>query len=55
MNKTVKSLGLILLTIILVTACNPAAQPENQAQPYQYDQTDPFYEGADPYYEGDNR
>jgi YhcN/YlaJ family sporulation lipoprotein len=55
MNSTVKSLGLILLTIILVTACNPAAQQENQAQPYQYDQADPFYEGADPYYEGDNR
>jgi YhcN/YlaJ family sporulation lipoprotein len=55
MNSTVKSLGLILLTILLVTACNPAAQQENQAQSYQYDQADPFYEGADPYYEGDNR
>jgi YhcN/YlaJ family sporulation lipoprotein len=45
MNNTVKSLGLILLTIILMTACNPTAQPDNQAQTYGYDQADPYYEG----------
>jgi YhcN/YlaJ family sporulation lipoprotein len=48
MKNTVKSLGLILLTIILMAACNPTAQQDNQAQPYAYDQ-------ADPYYEADNR
>jgi YhcN/YlaJ family sporulation lipoprotein len=45
MKNTVKSLGLILLTILLMTACNPTAQQDNQAQPYGYDQADPYYEG----------
>lgn len=40
MNSIIKSIGFILLTILMVTACNPGAQ--DQAQPDPFDQTTSF-------------